>query len=299
MAVTFTSSGYDTTPGNGLDEVKWSRMLPRVGASTYGVRGTGDWKVTGVAGSPFTVAIAPGTGWGHGVLDETTVQETLTVASVTSGTRWDFIACRRDWKPTGGGPSAFTAITNSGMQIPASKKSAPGDEDDQPLALVQWTAGQTQPTQIIDLRCWGGNGGMVAKDQLALSYLGRPGAEVRIGPDVWTYNIDQNYVASWTVFHTSDSHVENTTSKLLWSQSGLSIVKLNANGDGSVPTTVFLAQVRSVQLTDATGYDTLGAVIYKWTASTTTNSNITFRAYGTTGPLKNATVAVSWTANGY
>lgn len=298
MAVTFTSSGYDTIPGNGLDEVKWSRMLPRVGSSTYGVRGTGDWKVTGVAGTPFTVAIAPGMGWGHGVMDETTVQDTITVPTVASGTRWDFIACRRDWKPTGGGPSAFTAITNSGSQIPASKKSAPGDEDDQPLALVQWTAGQTQPTKIIDLRCWAGNGGMVAMDEMVLSYLGRPGAEVRIGNSRWTYDIGANYVAEWNAEVGVSHTVLNSSLQMLDTITGLSIVSTNTFGDATIPVTSFLSQIKSVQLLDATDPKSLGAITFKWTAATTTATKITFRAYGTTGPLKSASIAVAWTAHG-
>ncbi|MDI2023697.1 hypothetical protein PJL18_04245 [Paenarthrobacter nicotinovorans] len=71
--------------------------------------------------------------------------------------------------------------------LPDERETTPGTRDDQPLYLLEWTAGDTQPTKIVDLRAWAGNGGMVAMDDLARVYLGRPGARVLIGGTDWAY----------------------------------------------------------------------------------------------------------------
>ncbi|MEZ2373128.1 hypothetical protein [Arthrobacter sp. RCC_34] len=70
--------------------------------------------------------------------------------------------------------------------------------DDQPLALVQWTAGQTQPTQIIDLRTWAGPGGIIAKDELALTFLDDIATKVSISNTTWQRVLGQNDVPAWS-----------------------------------------------------------------------------------------------------
>lgn len=191
----FTSIGYDGT----VNERQWAELVPSVGSATYGVKGVGDLKVTAVPGQPLTVSVAAGSGWGHGVMDSEVSNTTIACDTITSGTRWDLIALRRDWQPLAGGPTSAVKVTGStGKAIPGSRKVTPGVEDDQPLALVQWTAGQTQPTAIVDLRCWAGNGGLIAADELALTYLNKPGASVKIGSNNWSYGPMVNGTAGWT-----------------------------------------------------------------------------------------------------
>lgn len=190
----FTSIGYDGT----VNELQWAALVPSVGSSTYGVMGAGDLKVTAVPGQPLMVSVAAGTAWGHGVMDTEVANTTITCDAITSGTRYDLITVRRDWQPLAGGPTSIAKVTGTGDKvIPGAREDTPGVIDDQPLALVQWTAGQTQPTSIIDLRCWAGNGGMVASDTLALSYLAKLGASVTVAGVTWNYVPGANDVASW------------------------------------------------------------------------------------------------------
>lgn len=200
MAVTFTSNGYDTTTTNPYSEVAWANAHPAIGASAYGVRSAPDWAVTAVAGADRTVSIAAGFGWGRGVTDQTVANDTIQLDTISSGSRWDLIVARRDWTPTAG-VTTFQKVNGGATQIiPGGRNVGPGNIDDQPLALVQITAGQTQPTAIIDLRCWAGNGGLVAKDVLVKSYLNILGASVYIGGVVWRYIPGANDVPTWVAF---------------------------------------------------------------------------------------------------
>lgn len=197
MAVAFISHGYDTTTGNPYTETAWSDAHPPIGSSTYGVLGGSDWKVTAVAGQDRTVSIAAGFGWGHGVTDETAANETIQLDTIGSGSRWDLIAVRRDWTPTAGVTQFIKVNGGSSKAIPGGRLSGSGAIDDQPLALVQVTAGQTQPTAIVDLRSWARNGGMVAKDELVKGYLNDLGTEVFINGVEWRYVPGANDVPEW------------------------------------------------------------------------------------------------------
>lgn len=196
MAVEFISYGYDTAPGTGLGELVWQEMHPQIGAATYGVRSPTDWKVTAVSGADRTVSIAAGRGWGLGVIDKTVTNDTIQLDPIVSGSRWDLIVCRRDPTPTGG-ESKFMKINGGATPvIPGARLSGPGIHD-QPLALVQVTAGTTQPTAIIDIRCWAANGGMVAADDLARSYLNQLGTAVWIDDLLWRYQPGLNDIPEW------------------------------------------------------------------------------------------------------
>ena len=190
----FTSIGYDGT----VNERQWAQLVPSVGSSTYGVKGAGDLKVSAVPGQPLMVQVAAGTGWGHGVMDTEVANTTIACDAIASGTRWDLISLRRDWQPLAGGPTAVAKVTGTSEKIiPGSRQASPGVIDDQPLALVQWTAGQTQPTAIVDLRCWAGNGGMFATDDLVRTYLNSVGTQVTIGGVLWSYQVGANDTAGW------------------------------------------------------------------------------------------------------
>jgi len=196
MAVEFISYGYDTLPGEGLGELTWQEMFPQIGAATYGVRSPGDWKVTKVSGADRTVSIAAGRGWGLGVIDKTVANDTIQLDPIASGSRWDLIAVRRDPTPTGGESKFIKINGGASAVIPGARLSGPGIHD-QPLALVQVIAGQTQPGSVIDVRCWAVNGGMVARDTLALTYLNQLGTEVYIDGEIWRYVPGLNDIPEW------------------------------------------------------------------------------------------------------
>lgn len=198
MPVAFTSFGYDTTSTNPYTETAWADAHPSIGLAKYGVRSPADWKVTAVAGQDRTVSIAAGRGFGHGVTDKTVANETIQLDTVSSGSRWDLIACRRDWNPTAG-ISAFVKVNGgASATIPGGRNSTPGNIDDQPLALVQVTAGQTQPTDIIDLRTWAGDGGgLVANHDLVRSYLNTAGTRININGIDWLRRVGANDVNEW------------------------------------------------------------------------------------------------------
>lgn len=196
------SVGYD----GAVNESQWSDMIKKIGSAEYGVVGVGDWKVTSVTAADRTVSIAAGKGWGHGVFDENTANVTVQLDTVSSGSRWDLIAMRRDW--TGiGGTSTFVKVNGtSAKEIPVGRTKGPGVIDEQPIALVQVTAGQTQPTAIVDLRCWSGNGGLFANTDLALTYLDSPGSQVKVSGRLWHRIIGTDGNAAWTAT-TSDGAI--------------------------------------------------------------------------------------------
>lgn len=198
MPVEFISNGYDTTPEKPYGEGVWADSHPVIGLASYGVRSATDWKVTAVAGQDRTVSIASGRGYGHGVTDKTVANDTIQLDTITSGSRWDLIACRRDWTPTAG-VSQFVKVNGGATAvIPGGRLSAPGEIDDQPIALVQVTSGQTQPTQIIDLRTWAGDGGgVIASHDLVRSYMDGVGTRLNINGTDWIRRVGANDTPEW------------------------------------------------------------------------------------------------------
>lgn len=181
--MTITSKGYDGT----VSETDFARMARNLGAA-YAVEGAGDWRVTAVAGQDRTVAIAAGAGYGHGVRNVSDTVQTLQLAVAAAGSRWDLVAARRDWQPPGGA-TTFVKIEGTGARLlPTGRNVGPGVLDDQPLALVQITAGQSLPTAIVDLRTWPSKVTRAA-DQLALVDA-RLGDEVVIGGKRWRVELD-------------------------------------------------------------------------------------------------------------
>lgn len=198
MAVTFISHGYDTTTANPYTESAWANAHPSIGLARYGVRSPLHWKVTAVSGQDRTVSINAGEGYGTGVTDKTFDNETIQLDTISSGSRWDLIAVRRDWTPTGG-ESKFVKVNGGATKtIPGGRNSVAGNIDDQPLALVQVTAGQTQPTAIVDLRTWAGEGGgVVANDDLVRSFLNATGTMLQINGVNWVRRVGANDTPEW------------------------------------------------------------------------------------------------------
>ena len=198
MAVEFISNGYDTTSTNPYTEGAWADAHPSIGLAKYGVRSPMHWKVTAVAGADRTVSIAAGKGFGHGITDYTYANETLQLDTIASGSRWDLIAVRRDWTPTAG-VSKFVKINGGATPvIPGGRQSNAGGIDDQPLALVQVTAGQTQPTAIIDLRTWSGDGGViVAAHDLVRTFMNSTGTRLWVDGIDWIRRVGANDTPEW------------------------------------------------------------------------------------------------------
>lgn len=188
-----TSSGYDGS----VDEVQMAGMVPKTGASEYGVAGAGDFAVSAVAGQDRTVSIASGTGWGHFILDVSSANETRALAAPASGSRWDMICLHRDWQPVGGATTVKVIQSGSTSTTLPTRDNDPGVTDDQPLALVRVDAGSTTIGDIIDLRCWGRNGGLTAKDTRALQYLTAIGTSVEINGTTWQRLLDSNDTPVW------------------------------------------------------------------------------------------------------
>lgn len=199
------STFYDTSetvPASLVTEIKWAASHPDVGSSEYGVVGPGDFAVTAHPSLPFTLNVAAGKAWGHGVFDVSDAIEPVTCNAPGAGTtRWDLIALRRDWGPLAGGPTSLVAVEGGSVEgLPTDRENTPGDLDDQPLYLAEWVAGQTQPRTLVDIRCWAGNGGMFAKSKHVRSYLTRIGSRVQFGStQLWTLEILANGVVDWTM----------------------------------------------------------------------------------------------------
>lgn len=192
------STFYDTQPGEGVTEVPWAQSAISRGP-LYGVVGPNALRLTAHPTTPYAVNLSAGKFFGHGVWDNNESTALVQCATPAAGTtRWDLIAARRDWQPAGGGPTSLRAISGtSALAIPAGRENRPGIVDDQPLWLVKWKAGLPQPEQIIDLRCWAGPGGVEVGHDLALSYLGEPGAVVRTPTGVRRYQRGANNVWGW------------------------------------------------------------------------------------------------------
>lgn len=193
------STFYDTLPDEGVNEVEWAKSAKSRGP-LYGVDGPNDLRLTAHPTTPYAVNLSPGKFWGHGIWDEAeSVVRVQCVAPAQGAYRWDLIPARRDWQPTGGGPTSLLALQGStdGSKIVSVRENRPGEIDDQPLWAVQWKGGQTQPNAIVDLRCWPSNGGVEIADKLSLNYLAAPGAAVKLGRSMWRYEPQANSVWDW------------------------------------------------------------------------------------------------------
>ena len=185
-----TSVGYTGT----VLDVGWSRQMAESG-TRYGVAEPGDLKITTVSGQDRTVAIAAGVAHGVGIVDTLSTPENVVLPVVSSGTRWDTIVLRRTWST---GVTVPMYLQGTAVQgIASGRLKNPGVQDDQPLALVQITAGQTLPTAVVDLRAWGGNGGVYAASVDALAYLDTPGSVVWVGETRYVREVAANGTTSW------------------------------------------------------------------------------------------------------
>jgi hypothetical protein len=178
---------YDTVPGVGINEVEWAEAA-QSRRSLYGVASASELLCTPHASTPYTVNISPAPKgfWGHGVWDTSDAVVTITFTPPANGARrFDLVVARRDWTATGGGPTVLRGVQGSSARaLPGGRLSKPGEIDDQPLWLVEWLGGQTQPQSITDLRLIGG---LELYDSLGLKYLEFPGHPVKSSGSLWYY----------------------------------------------------------------------------------------------------------------
>lgn len=304
MAVTFISNGYDTSTANPYTESAWADAHPSIGTATYGVRSALDWKVTAVAGQDRTVSIAAGRGFGCGVTDKTVANDTIQLDTITSGSRWDLIVCRRDWTPTAGVSSFQKVNGGATATIPGGRNSNPGGIDDQPIALVQVTAGQTQPTAIIDLRTWTGDGGgLIANHDLVRSYLNTAGTRVNINGIDWIRRVGDNDQPVWEQARGSVVKV-NGVGGTPWVISGEVGLTTNGSAVGFITfPEAFPNGIKSLLVTDSTAVPNSGIenklVVCKTRLDLSSKTQGQFVAYSATGALPNQTMYVNYIATGW
>jgi len=196
-----TSIGYDGT----VDESDWAKLMGQAARSTYGVADRTHWRVTTHPTLARGVSIATGSGWGHGVYDTSDTTVSLAGATISSGTRWDMVVARRNWSGTGGS-TTFAMITGTSTKALPVRNVNPGSLDDQPIALVQFTAGQSAATAIVDLRIWSGSGGgMYAQDLLARDYTNGAGTRLFVNGEDWVSTTDSSGNQAWVRASATDA----------------------------------------------------------------------------------------------
>lgn len=285
------STFYDTTPGQGVLETEWARSARSRGA-TYGVIGADSLRLTAHPTTPYAVNISPGSFFGQGVWDENLSDVRVDcVAPAANATRWDLIAARRDWQPTGGGPTSFVAIRGgTTAAIPAARENRPGVVDDQPIWLVKWKGGKTQPEEIIDLRAWAGPGGVEVAHRLALDYLAEPGAAVKLGPSTWRYEAQANGVWGWR-----EDKPPAEDAPLF--RSGFRVVRTNRDGFCTVPYSKPFPGGTTVAVPapmDPPG----GMTVVRFVSGERAAAN--FRVFASTGQVVgDASVGIAYIATGY
>lgn len=197
MAVQPESYGYPHARINAKDLPTWQHPLAR-----FTVAGQDDWKVTSLASIDRGIKIEKGTGSGDAVTDVFGEYETMSLPKPDIESRWYLAVRRRNWQ--GIGTTVSVAIPGTGAkELPTvgvganQRRDKPGDESDQPVALVRVTQKDTTVQEIIDLRVWAHDGGVEAADKLALEFLKHPGAAVKIGRSMWRYELQANSVWDW------------------------------------------------------------------------------------------------------
>ena len=196
--MTITSTGYERA----ITYAQLGSMLAHAGTQ-YSVFDPEAFQVTPGPGAR-EVVVAAGTAYGQGILDISDAPVTLTGAPVTTGDRWDMVVLRRDWSA---GETIPVLIQGGQTKALPPRSTDPGDEDDQPIALVRFTAGQTAAQDFEDLRVWHGDGGCFAKSRLVRDYLTRVGTRLFIVDRTYVRALDSANNAKWV----TDSVIFSTT----------------------------------------------------------------------------------------
>lgn len=141
---------------------------------------------------PVVKGLRTGIG-GHGVFDAITVAEDITITDALPATgqvKWYLVAARRTWQTAQS--TSVVVVTGTAAEALPTRMTTPGTIDDQPLALVQITGGQTVPTAIRDLRPVSRNGVYVVDPvsrDLVMAYFNQVGYQLRVGSTTWTRTV--------------------------------------------------------------------------------------------------------------
>ncbi|MCC2031837.1 hypothetical protein [Microbacterium allomyrinae] len=188
--MSITSRGYEGT----IDYEDWALLTSHLGVQ-YSVFGADSFAVTAGAGTR-EVVVRAGRAAGQGILDISDADITLTGAAVTSGNRWDMVVLRRDWAA---GATSVVLVQGGSIKAIPTRSTDVGVEDDQPLFLARFAAGQPTVQELVDVRVWKGDGGLVAKDLLVRDYLQAIGSTVRVGSSTWGLGFSGLDIPQWTL----------------------------------------------------------------------------------------------------
>lgn len=174
--MTIVSYGY---PGTIAPGAAWAAMQYGMGHPVW-ARNYGAGRVNAVVGGTRQVWVNPGLFGAHGIVNDVTEAELLTLPTVASGYRYYLVVADQRWNDDGNGFRTEIGYVQgtTARAIPIFIDN-PGQRMQMPLALVRITAGQTAPTEIVDLRLiTEGGGTYMIWDDLALGLATRAGVEV-------------------------------------------------------------------------------------------------------------------------
>lgn len=186
-----TSIGYERA----ITYAQLGVLLAHAGAS-YSVFGTDDFAVSAGVGDR-ALSVQPGQAYGMGILDTSDELVTLTGASVASGSRWDLVALRRNWTAGGVGATTPVLIQGGPTKVLPARSVTQGVEDDHPIALVRFAAGQAAVQEVEDLRVWHGDGGCFARSRMVRDFLTRIGTHLYINDRTYVRRINSSGSPEW------------------------------------------------------------------------------------------------------
>lgn len=171
-------------------------------SSRFGVIGPDSWKVTENTSMDRGVQFNIGRGWSDGILtefDSSNITQPFSLPA-QSATKYFMIVSRVNWQvPL---TRTFVAVEGSAERsLPVGSlnyQREPGVIADFPVALVQVQADSARLGEIIDLRVWrGDNGILMAHSDLVMQYLDRPGTVVDVNGVRSTLQLD----GTWKTTH--------------------------------------------------------------------------------------------------
>ena len=194
MAIDF-SYGY---PGTIEPGAVWAQMQWGLG-NRYWVYSQAHLRVTPVSNGTRQVSVASGFFGGWGILDHNDASVTVSLPTVSSGTKWFLIVARRTWQTTNA--TSFTYIDcGTSPTYPAERNQEPGVIDDQPLAFVPLTAGSTVPGTPRDVRVIGTSpDNQIIMDELALGYMTFTGVRLRLGTTDYVRGLNASGSPVWQI----------------------------------------------------------------------------------------------------
>ncbi len=145
-----------------------------------------------------TVTVQPGGAWVSGARVTLTGTNTVSVPSVSSGSRWGVVLLRVDWSA---GTAQLVHVASSSLQTsgtpnPAMINRIPGVMYDALICQVRRDAGTSAAGVFRDYRMWGGDGGPIRVSQAALdtpAWLDlRPGAMISTDQGTYTKRLDND-----------------------------------------------------------------------------------------------------------